>query len=187
MNTSRYNDAETARTDQECAYQRAENLACLGVKSVLELCVGPSLARLWKAYKSFNIKAMGNDIDKRWAEYWPSGNPVRRKDYWLIGDCFEVPWTGFDAVVFAPPLSKGCSGRREDALSIHEVFPRYTDFTRRPFSGWRCMTLPARSFATRQDRKEFFDLTFDLGEIEVMPLTAGWRKIRKYVDVYFKT
>lgn len=180
MNLTTVSDDETARTCEECAFQRAENLACLGAKSVLELCAGPSLKVLERCYAEFSIQTTGNDIDKRWLEYYPAGD-------WEIGDCFQVEWKWYDAVVFAPPLSKGCTGKREDALPINQIFPRYIDFMRRPFKGIRCMVLPARTFATRQDRKEFFDLTFDLGDIEVVPLTAGPRKIRKYVDVYWRT
>jgi hypothetical protein len=187
MNTSKVSDDDTARTCEDAARQRAENLACLGAKTVLELCVGPSLEILEHYYNQVGIEVTGNDIDPRWETYYPQGN-------WMIGDCFSFHWydhtppyDAFDAVVFAPPLSKGCTGKREDALSINEVFPRYIDFMRKPFKGIRCMVLPARTFATRQDRKEFFDLTFDLGEIDVVPLTAGPRRIRKYVDVYYRT
>jgi hypothetical protein len=180
VNVSTVNNDDTARTNIECAYQRAENLAILGVKTVLELCVGPSLKVLEHAYKVNRIKVTGNDIDPRWMLYYKTGD-------WIIGDALKIDYSGFDAVVFAPPLSRGCTGTREDALSINQVVPRYIDFMRRPFNGVRCMVLPARTFATRLDRKEFFDLTFDLTNPEIIPLTAGSRKIRKYVDVYYQT
>lgn len=179
MNVSQVSDSETARTDKDCALQRAQNLYLLGATRVLELCAGPSLETLEEAYSTYGLKVTGNDIDKRWADYYPSGD-------WCLGDCLEIPYDDFDAVVFAPPLSRGCSGRRRDALSINQVFPRYIDFMRRRFKGIRCIVLPARSFATKYDRKEFFDLTFDLVNPEVVPLTAGPRRIRKYVDVYYK-
>lgn len=146
---------------------------------MLELCVGPSLRTLEDAYGCYGLKVMGNDIDKRWADYYVQGD-------WRVGDCFGVEWDDADAVVFAPPLSRGCTGRREDSLRINDVFPRYIDFMRKRFKGIRCMVLPARSFATREDRKQFYDLTFDLVDPEVVPLTAGPRKVRKYVDVYYK-
>jgi hypothetical protein len=180
MNTSQYKDEQTARTCEDCAWQRAENLATFGVRRVLELCVGPSLKVLHRVYGEYHIDVTGNDIDRRWETYYPHAD-------WRIGDCFSVDWSGFDAVVFAPPLSKGCSGKREDALTINQVFPRYTDFIRRTFSGVRCMVLPARTFSTRQDRGEFYNLTFDLPAIDVVPLTAGNRRIRKYVDVYWRS
>src|SRR5512146_1716358 len=63
-NTSILSDDETARTDPECALQRAENLAVMGVESVLELCVGPSLRVLEAAYAQHGIVATGNDIDR---------------------------------------------------------------------------------------------------------------------------
>lgn len=179
MNLSTVSDGDTARTLYECALQRAQNLYLLGATRVLELCAGPSLETLESAYETFGIKVTGNDIDKRWADYYPRGD-------WRLGDCLSISYMDFDAVVFAPPLSRGCSGRREDALAIDQVFPRYTDFMARRFGGVRCLVLPARSFATRQDRAQFFHLTFDLLNPDVVPLVAGHRRIRKYVDVYYK-
>lgn len=179
MNISTVPDDLTARTASDCARQRAEHLAILGASRVLELCVGPSLLTLEAAYESYGLEVVGNDIDTRWKQYHPNGQ-------WLIGDCFKVPWDDFDAVVFAPPLSVGCTGTREDALPISKVVPRYEDFMAKRFMGIRCMVLPARTFATHYDRKEFFDLTFDLVNPDVIPLTSGSRKVRKYVDVYYR-
>lgn len=182
MNTSILTDNETARTDPECAIQRAENLAVFGVKSVLELCVGPSLRVLEAAYAQHGISATGNDIDRRWARYYPQGK-------WEIGDAFSIDPNPYDAVVFAPPVTKGCTGRRIDALRINEVNPSYNRFlfmmSLWGYSGTIVMVLPARSIATSEDRREFHDLVDPLGvPYEVVPLHAERRKIRKYVDIY---
>jgi hypothetical protein len=178
VNLSRVEDEATARTDPECALQRAENLAVLGVRSVLELCVGPSLRSLEEAYGRFGIRCDGNDVDPRWRDYHPDGR-------WLLGDCFAVDWSPYDAVVFAPPLSRGCTGRREDSLRVEEVLPRYADFVARPYGGLRVMVLPARSLSTREDRRQFHRLV-DWLPADVVELTSGPRRIRKYVDVYFE-
>lgn len=172
-------DDSTSRTRLECAVQRAENLAVLGAKNVLELCVGPSLQALEIAYGFQGISCTGNDIDVRWKEYYPGGN-------WVIGDAMKISWEGFDTVVFAPPLSVGCNGERDSALMINDITPSYRMFIQRPFSGLRCMVLPARSFSTNVDRRQFFSLLNNLQDVEVVPLTAGKRRIRKYVDVYYK-
>lgn len=181
INVSQVSDSETARTDPECAESRAEHLAMLGVRSVLELCVGPSLRTAEQAYSRQGITVTGNDIDARWQRYYPDG-------LWLIGDALQVGWSLFDAVVFAPPLSVDCTGKREDALSVNEVFPRYRDFLSRPFAGVRVMVLPARAIATSADRREMHDLLSsvydDSHDVTVIPLTSGRRRIRKYVDVY---
>lgn len=176
MNLSQLSDADTARTAQEVALQRAENLAILGARSVMELCVGPSLRVLEESYAKHGITVFGNDIDRRWRDYHPRGR-------WVIGDALAVDWSQHDAVVFAPPLTKGCSGKREDALRISEVFPRYHDFLSVPYRGIRVMVLPARAMATSADRREMHDLIGDR-IVDVVPLTSGRRKIRKYVDIY---
>ena len=175
---------ETARTTSEIAIIRANHLACLGIKSVLELCVGPSLQTLHEAYRQCNIEVYGNDIDPRWQRYWPDGK-------WIIGDALSIPWAA-DAIVFAPPLSRGCTGRREDALRISQVNPAYTRFIKE----WAdrgpsiaVMVLPARSWATPQDRSEYHGLlTFArrFGRISPIEMSAGVRRIRKYVDIYME-
>ena len=78
-NISKFSDLATANTCLSCAEQRAQNLASLGVKTVIELCVGPSLAVLESVYRKQNITVTGNDIDSRWKEYYPRGK-------WIIGD-----------------------------------------------------------------------------------------------------
>jgi hypothetical protein len=181
LNLSILDDDRTARTDPDCAFQRAATLGCLGVKSVLELCVGPSLRVLEEMYARYNIVAAGNDIELRWKRYYPEGR-------WIIGDALTVDWSPFDAVVFAPPVTRGCTGRRDDSLRISEVLPRYTDFLSRPFPGVKVMVLPARATATSEDRREMHELlasAYDAThEVAVIPLKSGRREIRKYVDVY---
>ncbi len=181
MNLSIVDDHHTARTDADCAFQRASRLSCLGVRSVLELCVGPSLRVLEEMYTRYGILAAGNDIDLRWQRYYPEGR-------WIMGDALDIDWSPFDAVVFAPPLSKGCTGKRDDALRISEVVPPYTDFLNRPFHGVKVMVLPARATATSDDRRELHQLlasAYDEShEVAVLPLKSGRREIRKYVDVY---
>lgn len=169
----------TARTRLECAIQRAENLAILGAKRVLELCVGPSLSTLESAYSYHDIEVTGNDIDSRWVDYHPNGR-------WIIGDALDIDWSGFDTIVFAPPLSEGCDGTRGSSLMIDQINPSYRAFMQRPHDGIRVMVLPARSFSTNEDRKQFYNLLNNLQEVDVVPLTAGARKVRKYVDVYYR-
>lgn len=183
MNTSILTDDGTARTDPECALQRAENLAILGVETVLELCVGPSLRVLEEAYAIHGIRVTGNDIDDRWRRYHPQGT-------WIIGDALHIDPTPFDAVVFAPPVTRGCTGRRADALRIPDVQPGYDRFMLAVaacgFTGIAVMVLPARAMATGEDRREMHELLGRIGSpYEVVPLYAERRRIRKYVDVYF--
>lgn len=183
MNTSILTDDSTARTNPECAAQRAENLAVIGVQSVLELCVGPSLCVLEAAYARHGITVVGNDIDERWARFHPAGN-------WIIGNALDVDPGAFDAVVFAPPVTRGCTGRRADSLRIPDVEPGYDRFmlamNSYGYDGVRVMVLPARSIATAQDRAAMYELLGRIGTpYELVPLHAGTRRIRKYVDVYF--
>lgn len=121
-NISLVDDIQTANTDSDVAFARAQRLLQAGAKHVFELCVGPSLRVLEHAYKSLGMKCSGKDIDCRWADFYPEGQ-------WFIGDCFGVERPeDADVIVFAPPLSRGCSGCREDALCIDQVVPPYTDF-----------------------------------------------------------
>lgn len=182
-NVSLLPDALTAHTDPECARQRADNLAILGARSVLELCVGPSLRIMEEAYGRHGMTVTGNDIDARWIRHHPEGR-------WIIGDALTVDPRGFDAVVFAPPLSHGCTGRRGDSLSVCQVTPGYRDFMtslrRRSYPGQVVMVLPARALAPGYDSTETYDLLAQIGHHEVVPLYAGRRRIRKYVDVYLR-
>jgi hypothetical protein len=183
MNISLYSPDRTARTCTDCALQRAENLSILGSKRVLELCIGPSLQCLQKTYKKFNIDVCGNDIDPRWKKFYKPGN-------WLIGDALTIPYVSFDTVVFAPPLSHGCSGRREDALMIDDVSPKYQDFLakieKEAYKGRYVLVLPARCLVTKEDKNQLYSLLSKIKTTnkEVVPLTAGTRGIRKYVDIY---
>lgn len=158
----------------DCALQRAENLAILGAKKVLELCVGPSLRDLEKAYKEFGINVTGNDIDPRWKTYYPDGK-------WMIGDATKLETYGFDAVVVAPPLSRGCSGRREDSLSLEEVMPSYYDFLniKAPIVVY---VLSGRTLSVKEDRKQLHKFLANLsGKVELVPLR---KKVTKYLDIY---
>lgn len=177
-NISLYSDAMTANTRLKCASQRAENLAILlrpGAR-VLEMCVGPSLHRLEGEYAKYGIECVGNDIDKRWKNYYPTGR-------WIIGDALALDISNFDAVVFAPPLSKGCSGRREDSLSLEKVNPSYRNFLQayRDFKGIKAMVLPGRTLSVKHDRDELYKLLNEINNYEVVPLRD---KVVKYVDIY---
>lgn len=181
------NDEDVASTHIEVATQRAMNLATMGVKSVLELCVGPSYEVLANAYKNVGITCIGNDIDDRWRRKYP---------YWRHGDCLDISWDGVDAIVFAPPLSRNCSGRREDALLINDVQPSYGHFLVKwsqqlKYNEKRIavMVLPARSLATPLDRSQLHWLirrTSFCGPTELYQQMVGRRSIRKYVELYIK-
>lgn len=187
LNLSVVSDEETASTCYEVAQQRAENLDCLGVRYVTELCVGPSMPILDRAYRDRDMWMWGNDIDPRWSKIHEPIYGGR----WIEGDALQVSWIGH-AVVFAPPLSRGCTGRREDALRISQVQPYYSDFLREwvdrgPYPRVAVMVLPARSLSTSRDRAEYHALLTQaarFGTVDALPLVAGRRKIRKYVDVY---
>lgn len=185
MNLSVYADHETATTREECARQRIEHLSILGARNVLELCVGPSLRTLEQLGAAQGIQVTGNDIDPRWKSFYPKGR-------WIIGDALKIDLRPFDAVVFAPPLSRGCSGRREDALKIDEVVPAYTDFLARALNGPRVvvLVLPGRSLSTVWDRRQLHGLLAHiagLGRVaEVVPLTSGAKRLTKYVDLYLE-
>lgn len=175
LNISKYDDNSTARTQKICAAQRAENLACLGVNSVLELCVGPSLKILEQEYLKVGItKIVGNDIDPRWKNYYPRGN-------WIIGDATKIDTRGFDAVVFAPPLSRGCSGKREDSLNINNILPSYNYFLNLP-NKITVLVLPGRTLSIKQDRTELYQLLNKIkNKVEIVPLK---NKVIKYLDIY---
>ena len=168
-------DNITARTNAQSAQQRAENMYLLGVKKVLELCVGPSLCVLEKEYSKYGITCYGNDIDSRWKRYYPAGK-------WIIGDCFSIDYSEFDGVVFAPPLSKGCTGKREDSLSIMDVRPRYVDFLNLNISKTMCLVLPGRAMATKRDRDQFYKLISKVQQYQLVPLTKNG--VTKYWDLY---
>ncbi len=184
-NLSYVSDGDTARTNREAAFKRAENLALCGASHVLELCVGPSLEVFDAAYGAYGIQVTGNDIDARWKRLYPQGK-------WLVGDAMEQDYNEFDSVVFAPPLSRGCTGKREDSLQIEKVRPNYYKFLAKVISqnynGNVVLVLPGRVFATRQDRIQFYRLVHVIAKsgfkFEVIELKCGQRRIRKYVDLY---
>lgn len=177
LNISKYNDSETANTNLVCAKERAMNLSILGSKKVLELCVGPSLSVLEDCYSEYGIECYGNDIEKRWQEYYPSGK-------WIIGDALTIDVNKFDTLVFAPPLSHNCSGRREDSLSIEKINPKYLDFLEsyKDFKGIKVLVLPGRTLSVRSDKDQLYKLLDKINsKFEVVPLK---NKIIKYIDVY---
>lgn len=177
-NVSRFSDSKTASTNVPCAIQRAENLAILGVRTVMELCVGPSLERLEQAYKQYGIEVTGNDIEDRWQRFYPRGN-------WIIGDAREVDVSRFDAVVVAPPLSKNCSGLRLDSLSIEEVTPRYDSFLNLD-NRVLVFVLPGKTLSLKEDRRQLHKLLSQVTtdrNTNVVPLK---NKVTKYVDLYLE-
>lgn len=182
-NISEYEDNKTAKTRIACANQRAENLAVFGVNSVIELCVGPSLRQLEDAYRKVGIsKVAGNDIDPRWQEFYPKGT-------WFIGDATILDTKAYDAVVFAPPLSKGCSGTRDDSLSVDEVFPAYRSMLTNP-AKVLTFVLPGRTLSVRDDREQLHGLISEIhrcrpdSTVEVVPLKDERGRVTKYVDIY---
>jgi len=176
---------KVARTHREVAQQRAERLKSLNVKRVLELCVGPSLRVLEEEYKKVGITCIGNDIDSRWFEYYPKGT-------WLSADAVsDKPlYCNVDAYVFAPPLSRGCSGRREDSLQIDQITPKYTDFVDKYTGFLLVLVLPARALATREDRTQLYKLISFCSirnyTVSIKEVCVGRRQIRKYVELYLK-
>lgn len=176
MNLSIQTDSETARTSAIIAEQRAANLAVLEVRSVIELCVGPSLATLEKAYAAHGIVVTGNDIDRRWKKYHPTGK-------WIIGDARSIDTTSFDAVVVAPPLSRGCSGKRDDSLPLDRVVPSYYDFLSLP-NPIVVFVLPGRTLSVKQDRRELHRFLSHLKDRQPNVVPLREKKVVKYVDVY---
>lgn len=172
-NISQFSDHQTANTNYTCALERACNLSILGCKRVLELCVGPSLSVLERAYKEYNIDVIGNDIDPRWQKYYPKGK-------WIVGDAKVIDKSGFDAIIVAPPLSRGCSGRREDSLSLEQVLPSYYDFLNLN-TKIIVYVLPGRTLSVKEDRKQLYRFLSYVNLIEVVPLK---NKVIKYIDVY---
>jgi hypothetical protein len=182
LNISVATDNDTARTRVIVGQRRAENLAVLGIDTVVELCVGPSLKTLQEAYSYHGIKVIGNDIEERWQKYYPEGD-------WIIGDALSIPLAEFDAAVFAPPLSRNCTGFREDSLSVDEVFPSYRQFLSRvDLPRVTVLVLPGRSLSTKNDRMQFHSLISFITSCgfncEVVPMKDERNRISKYVDIY---
>ena len=183
MNLSAFADDETASTREECARQRMEHLSILGAKTSIELCVGPSLKVLDRFGSEVGIQVTGNDIDPRWKRRYTEGR-------WILGDALSVNYDPFDAVVFAPPLSRGCSGKREDALQIEDVLPTYDSFLAGASATRKILVLvlPGRSLSTARDREQLFKLLALISSLglrpEMVPLTSGPKRLTKYVDLY---
>lgn len=185
VNKSQFSDHATANTSEVCSAQRASALWRKGITKVLELCVGPSLSVLERSYRNVSIECWGNDIDHRWKSLYPRGK-------WIVGDANEIAkkhHQKFDAIVFAPPLSSGCSGKREDSLMIDEVMPTYTNFIEEIFktdyNGMLVLVLPGRCLATRHDREQFFKLSRFVSEryADVVRLDI-MEGCRKYVELH---
>lgn len=174
MNISTYSDNQTANTSYGCALQRAENLAALNVKTAIELCVGPSLKILERVYSKFGISVVGNDIEPRWKKFYPKGE-------WIIGDARAIDVSKFDAVIIAPPLSKNCSGRREDSLRLDYVFPKYESFLHLT-NKVVVYVLPGRTLSLKEDRSELYRFVSRIKKsYDIIPLID---KVIKYVDIY---
>ena len=101
----------------------------------------------------------------------------------MIGDALDLDVSGFDAIIFAPPLSMGCSGSREDSIPLEQVNPLYRSFlqTYRGYTGVKAMVLPGRTLSLRHDRDELYKLLNDIPDYELVPLRD---KVVKYVDIY---
>lgn len=180
MNISTVALDKTAKTCIEAAKLRAEYVSAFKCKKIIETCVGPSLKTLEQEYSKYGIECWGNDIDSRWAKYYNKGK-------WVIGDALAIPYSGFDLVLFAPPLSKGCSGKREDALSPLMVQPSYFNFLNRfkndPLKR-AIITLPGRSLSTKQDRAETYFIINKASEIGIVKSHPLYVKgVLKYLDL----
>lgn len=175
-NLSLYSLSDTASTNAQVAKQRAAHFASLGIKDVIELCCGPSLQVLSQAYRYQGIRCVGNDIDPRYAVEEPLLG-------WKLGDCFDIEITE-EMVVFAPPLSRGCSGKREDALSIFEVRPGYAQAVTHFKSKYLTLVLPGKTLSLKQDKSELYKLLsmcYESGWIpKYYPRIVG---CTKYIDI----
>lgn len=150
----------------------------------MELCVGPSFATLSKEYSKFGIVCYGNDVDRRWVPKDPE-----LKERFVHADAFCIRYDVYDAVVFAPPLSRGCTGKREDALRVDEVDPPYSEFIER--LAWMktppklaVLVLPGRSLSTKRDREATYkvvNLASQLGIVELQERRD--EGIMKYLDI----
>lgn len=179
MNLSTELIVNTANTNILCAQQRASYLAYNGCKSVIELCVGPSLKILEQAYKKEGIKVYGNDIETKYKKYYPQGN-------WIIGNCFDIKIPkDVDTIVFAPPLSKGCTGTREDSLPAKLVTPSYMDAINKFTNYNLVLVLPGRTVSVRSDKEYFHKLLHYIFRLNKYPSYYYlYNKVVKYVDIY---
>lgn len=171
---------KVATTIQSVAKSRAEYAAVLGIKNIIELCVGPSLQTLKNEYAKFDISVTGNDVDSRWFD---------SKLNWLMGDALNIDISSFDAAVFAPPLSRGCSGKREDALMIEQVSPRYDSFLAKDdLPKAVILVCPARALSTREDISQLHKLktlaSKKFEHVEIISSYDAKNKCRKYVELW---
>ncbi len=89
--------------------------------------------------------------------------------------------------MFAPPLSKGCSGKREDSLSPLSVQPSYFSFLesfKKSNINQAIMVLPGRSLSTKQDRREahfVMNKASEVGIVKAHPLVV--KGVLKYLDL----
>lgn len=193
-NTTVVSRDATARTQAACAQQRAENvrfvLDVLGhhdCARLIELCVGPSYEVLRAAYENVRIECWGNDIDPLWER--------RETSRWITADALHIVRSlddmkhRFDVVVFAPPLTVGCTGLRHDLLMIDDVTPRFDAFIEQ-LDVWfktvkfAILVIPGRARSTKEDRCQLHKLTsriirqFDVIDFE---LKVG---CTKYIDMF---
>jgi hypothetical protein len=108
-------------------------------------------------------------------------------------DALAIPLRDYDAVVFAPPLSRGCSGRREDSLAVKNVTPSYWDFIGSlhhragPRTTTVVFTLPGRASVLRADRAAMHELVARLwdawGPVSIEPRRDERGRVVKYVDL----
>jgi hypothetical protein len=174
---------ETARTSQAVAASRAKSLHQKQCSTVIELCVGPSLKVLEKEYSRYGIKTTGNDIDIRWTNFYKKGN-------WIIGDALELDLTRFDAAVFAPPLTRGCTGRREDSLAISQIHPKYEEFLTKAVDHLPCkylvLVFHGRVLSLRSDKSylyKLFNMAYDIGFTNIVERKDAKNKVTKYIDM----
>jgi hypothetical protein len=190
-NTSLYPINKTAKTHELCLQQRIQNVKSIfpEVNSVLETCAGISSVKIAKAYKEAGYQIATNDIDPRYKKHEPN---------MVVGDALALDFSSYDLVVFAPPLSKGCSGRREDSLSIYEVTPSYESFLDRAFRFKNLkgvgLVLPGKTFSTALDAAQFYQLIRSIyfGFASFYPSAIYYQRelkvkgCTKYVDLYLR-
>ena len=190
-NTSLYPVNKTAKTHELCLQQRIQNVKSIfpEVNFVLETCAGISSVKIAKAYKEAGYQISTNDIDSRYKKHEPN---------MIVGNALTLDFSSYDLVVFAPPLSKGCSGRREDSLSIYEITPSYESFLDRAFHFKNLkgvgLVLPGKTFSSASDTAQFYQLIRSIyfGFASFYPsATYHQRELKvkgctKYVDLYLR-
>lgn len=190
-NTSRYAVTSTATTNQDCIDQRIQNIkrAFPSSLKIIETCAGISSVFLKESYREAGFHITTNDIDPRYQRY--------EKDM-VIGDVLSLDFSSYDVVVFAPPLSRGCSGNREDSLMIEEVRPSYREFLANTIFLENlqgiCLVLPGRTFSTARDKEQFYSLVSCIYNLFSSHQPNGQafekklvvKRCTKYVDLYLR-